>query len=341
MIPKSELFEVSSTYWLTVLTLGLCVAAGYVWRITVSKSESDSPWQRIVAYAAAVVLCLIAVDGLHFTFRDLSEQFQITGVVGVIAATVSLTWLHLSHRKTPNHLFRRRLSGWLVLFSSVAVIGWSYHRFQQRLDPHSDKPRPIARTPGAKRVIREFVALTDRNHPIPVYRLDEDVLTPMNESEGAIVGTVDSVIQRSPPNASANCHGWVFLDSRFLIPGEAVQQILDDNGYEMVLEPRAGDVIIYRDANRNIMHSGVVRGVLDDETVIVESKWGTEGTFLHDPIGTPYGPLFEFLRSPRHSNRVQIVPIDVPPADAQAETSGTESTPAEMLHPRAESRIDG
>lgn len=315
MIPRSELFEVSSTYWLVVLGLSLFVLAGYFWRLVFSKPDRVNRWQRLISFAAAVVLCLTAVDGLNFSLRELSEQFRISGVVAVFAVTASLTWLHLSHWKTPKHLLRSRLSGWLVLLSSVGLAGWSYYRFHQRVDPPSSIPRVVVRTPGAKKVIHEFLALTDRNRPIPVYRLADESSETVDLIDEAVVESFNSVIQRSPRNLLANCHGWVFLDSQFLISGEAVQQILDDNEYELVDDPKAGDVIIYRDANRNIVHSGIVRGVLNDETVIIESKWGTEGTFLHDPEGTPYAGQFEYFRSPRPNHRVEIVPADELPMD--------------------------
>ncbi len=315
MIPKNELFEVSSTYWLTVMALGLCVVCGYFWRLVVGKSVVASPWQRATVFAAAVVLCLTAVDGLNFTLRDLSGRFRITGAVVVIATTASLTWLHLSQWKTPRDLFRRRPSGWLMLLSSLAVVGWSYHRFDQRLYSTWNNSKLVIRTPGAKAVMHEFLAITDRNHSIPVYRLAEEIGEPTDEFMEVIVDSHGSMIQRGPANSFANCHGWVFLDSQFLISGEAVQKILDDNGYEHVAEPKAGDVIIYRDDDRNIIHSGIVRGVLDDNTVIIESKWGTEGTFLHAPAGTPYGAEFEYHRSPRHDNRVKVVHVEEAPVD--------------------------
>ena len=119
-----------------------------------------------------------------------------------------------------------------------------------------------------------------------------------------------NMIQRAPAGPLANCHGWVFLDGQYLISSDAVQRILDDNGYEVVEEALAGDVIIYRDDNRNIVHSGLVRGVLNDGSIIIESKWGVEGVFLHDPMGTPYSTNFEYYRSPRPTHRVKIVPVD-------------------------------
>ncbi len=315
MISTNELFEVSAAYWLIVLVLSLCVVVGYLWRFAFGKPDGSGRWQRVTAFAAALVLCLTAVDGLNFAQQELRSQFRVFGTVAVIAATAGLTWLHLSHWKMPRSLFRSRPSGWLIILSSVSLAGWSYHRFHERLNPPPKRSSLLLGTPGKKQVIHEFVALTDRNRPIRVYRLDEDGAEPLNEDEATSVNYLDSTIHRGPADHAANCHGWVFLDSQFLISGEAVQQILDDNGYELTEEPVAGDVIIYRSDNRAIVHSGLVRGVLNDGTIIIESKWGVEGTFLHAPEGTPYSTLFEYYRSPRSDNRVKIVPVDELPLD--------------------------
>ena len=315
MIPPNQLFEVSATYWLIVLTLSLCVVVGHFWRFAFGKPDGSEWWQRVTAFAAALALCLTAVDGLNFAQQELSSHFRVLGTVAVIAVTAGLTWLHLSHWKMPRSLFRSRLAGWLIILSSVSLTGWSYHRFQERLDPPPKKPLLRLSTPGKKQVVHEFVAMTDRNRPIRMYRLDEDGAEPLNEDEATSVNFMETTIQRGPADPTANCHGWVFLDSQFLISGEAVQQILDDNGYELIDEPKAGDVIIYRSDNREIVHSGLVRGVLNDDTIIIESKWGIEGTFLHDPAGTPYSTFFEYYRSPRPDNRVKIVPVDELPLD--------------------------
>lgn len=315
MIPSNELFEVSATYWLIVLSLSLCVVVAYVWRFAFGQPDGSGRWQRVTAFAAAVVLSLTAVDGLNFVQQELKSHLRVFGTVAVIALTAALTWLHLSHWKMPRALFRRRLSGWLILLSSVSLVGWSYYRFQERLYPRSKQPSLLLSTPGKKQIVYEFVAMTDRNRPIRVYRMAEEGTHPLGENEAFVVNFMESTIQRGRADPAANCHGWVFLDSQFLIPGEAVQQILDDNGYELVEEPKAGDVIVYRTENREIVHTGLVRGVLNDGTVIIESKWGIEGTFLHDPEGTPYSTNFEYFRSSRPDNRVKIVPVDELPMD--------------------------
>lgn len=319
MNPPNELFEVSDTYWLTTLFLSVCVALGYVARFTIGKSQRFLLWSRVTAFAAAMTLCLIAVDGLNLAYRKLGSDSRLAGTVAVIATAMLLAWLHLKHSRTPWERFCRRPSAWFLLVSSVALAAWSSHQFQERLKPPAKKMLLIALPPGKQRQqVHEFVVLTDRNHPIKVYRLDEVATDPMDNELPEKDFSVEyngTMIQRASSGLLANCHGWVFLDGQFLITGDAVQRILDDNEYEVVEEALAGDVIIYRDNNRNIVHSGLVRGVLNDGTIIIESKWGVEGVFLHNPLDTPYSVLFDYYRSPRPTHRVKIVPVDELPTN--------------------------
>lgn len=318
MNPFNELFEVSYTFWLMAFTFSLFVTIGYVVRFSFGKTERFLPWNRVTALAAALTLCLFAVDGMNVAHRKLASDYRLLGTVAVIATTMWLAWLHLKHAQTSWERFCRRPSAWFLLVSSVGLVAWSSYQFQDHLFPRTKKPFMVLTTPGKKSQVHEFVALTDRNHPIKVYRLDQnatdsvDVEDPENGYSVEFSGTV---IQRAPAGSLANCHGWVFLDAHYLISGEAVQRILDDNGYEVVQEALAGDVIVYRDSEQNIVHTGVIRGVLDDGTIIIESKWGTEGVFLHGPLDTPYLSNFEYYRSPRPTHRVNIVPVDELPKD--------------------------
>lgn len=318
MNSTNELFEVTYNYWLMAFILSLCVTIGYVVRLIFGRTERFLPWNRGTAFAAALTLCLFAIDSMNLAHRYLASNDRLLGTVAVIAATIWLAWLHLKHVQTPWERFCRCPSACFMLASTVGLVAWSSYQFQDHVSPHPKKPFLVLSLPGKKSEVQEFVALTDRNHPIKVYRLDqnatdsEDVEYPEN---GYSIEFSGNVIQRAPAGPLANCHGWVFLDAQYLISGEAVQRILDDNGYEVVQEALAGDVIVYRDTDQNIVHTGVVRGVLDDGTIIIESKWGTEGVFLHNPLETPYLSNFEYYRSPRPTHRVNIVPVDELPKD--------------------------
>jgi hypothetical protein len=313
MNPLTELFETSSTYWLAVFAGGLVVCAGYLWRCLFGFADATLWRHRILAIAASLVTCLTAVDGLNLVHGKLSKEFRLPGTLGVIAATAFLTWMHLHQVRVSRNQFFRRPTAWLAMASCLLLVGWSSARFRERLNPVSKKPFVLVRTPSGSQAVQEFVALTDRGHPIRVFRLTEEGAAASLSNDvdtGMVFENTDSIIRRSAPDSAANCHGWVFLDGQYLISGEAVQRILDDNGYELVSEPSAGDVIIYRGNNREIVHSGIVRGILNDGTVMIESKWGAEGCYLHDPRGQPYSQSFEYYHSPRPVHKLTVIPTE-------------------------------
>src|SRR5262249_55569883 len=74
--------------------------------------------------------------------------------------------------------------------------------------------------------------------------------------------------------------------------------ILADNGYHVVAQPQVGDVITYRDVHGKVTHSGVVR-VVEHGVILIESKWGHLGCYLHRPEDQPYGDRFTYHRSAR------------------------------------------
>jgi hypothetical protein len=89
------------------------------------------------------------------------------------------------------------------------------------------------------------------------------------------------VIRTAGPDPRCNCHGWVFAGGRYWLHGAFVESILHDNGYEPAGHTRPGDVAIFRNSAGEMMHSGLVRSVGDDGLVLVESKWGQLGRYIH------------------------------------------------------------
>jgi hypothetical protein len=77
-------------------------------------------------------------------------------------------------------------------------------------------------------------------------------------------------------------------------------QLLEHNAYSIVTLPRVGDVVVYRDpTNDQVVHTGLVRVAGADGLVLVESKWGWMGRYLHAPLDQPYGGEYVFYRSSR------------------------------------------
>lgn len=145
-------------------------------------------------------------------------------------------------------------------------------------------------------------AATDRGTPValkePLPAPEEPDPARCEERFLAAAQLNDQVIRRGCGGAQTNCHGWVFTGGRFRLSADDVALILSENGYREVATPAPGDVVVYR-TNGAIGHTGVVRYVTPGEPVLVESKWGDLGVFLHAAERSPYGAEFTFHRSSR------------------------------------------
>jgi hypothetical protein len=101
--------------------------------------------------------------------------------------------------------------------------------------------------------------------------------------------------ERKGPTGAYNCHGLTFINRRaWIVSGDAIQMILVDDQYQSlpVEQATAGDVVIYRDRDGDIEHSGVViyRETSGSLTApIVLSKWGMAGEYLHRFNNCPFG----------------------------------------------------
>jgi cell wall-associated NlpC family hydrolase len=130
-------------------------------------------------------------------------------------------------------------------------------------------------------------------------------------------GYEENIFRRAAATDQSNCHGWVFTGGQYWLNGESVEQILADNNYTEVTDPRPGDVVIYRN-ERGISHTGIVRYVAKGQIPLVESKWAWMGVFLHPVDKSPYDKDYTFYRSPRNGHVVAGIPqptVQAAPAD--------------------------
>jgi hypothetical protein len=179
--------------------------------------------------------------------------------------------------------------------------------------------------------------LTDRGRLVTVYRakVDGSFLTHSEYPQGTYN---NQRIEQAPEDLQSNCHGWVFAGGRYLLTGDGVEMILADNNYRTVAAPQPGDVVIYRDRSKQIVHTGLVRLVLDNGTVIVESKWGIGGRYLHKPEDQFYTPAFAYYRKygvkhlasdvPHLVQSVRVPPDKMAPVDP-ATAVARQSQPAD------------
>ena len=89
-------------------------------------------------------------------------------------------------------------------------------------------------------------------------------------------------IQTAEPDPSGVCHDFALRRTSRqapLCPGEVDLAI--DSDYMEVREPSLGDLAVYRDSDGSIRHTGRVAAKGLDGLLLVESKWGSLGRYLH------------------------------------------------------------
>jgi hypothetical protein len=205
------------------------------------------------------------------------------GPLLILGAVPELFWMAASPRVqrlggVAVALARTPRFQWLTLGLASPLLGlwWACQSSQPAgapTDPHFLEPLPIR-------------AYTDQGRPVDLFARRgkwppaEEVL----RSEGQYIrqaGLVHQLIRSAPAAQHYNCHGWVFTGGRYWVHGKDVGQILWDNGYRRVNFPQTDDLAIYQDGFGRPVHIGVVRGVGRDKMILIESKWGTLGRYIH------------------------------------------------------------
>jgi hypothetical protein len=159
--------------------------------------------------------------------------------------------------------------------------------------------------PVAFHEIDGLSATTDAGTKIPMLMPDnlQDLSDPrLLERARRSTTSAHQLIQTGTLEPAVNCHGWVFTMGRAWVSGAVIDTILKDNGYSLAKSPALGDVVIYRSLDNAVLHSGLVRAVTPDGRILVESKWGSLGTYIHQAADTGYGDRIQFYRTGRPSH---------------------------------------
>jgi hypothetical protein len=192
----------------------------------------------------------------------------------------------------------------LLVVSPVVALGWQWVTQPVfEVDDLSSQQRPPFISPDSRRIASPTVA-TDQGRVIPLFvpavvNAESDLLA----GDASIFARMDfgsRAIRIAPASDSSNCHGWVFTGGRYLIQGSDVETILADNNYLPATEPQPGDLILYRDSDGVIVHIGIVLTTGPNQPVLIESKWGQAGLYVHLPDAAPYATRnYSFYRSHR------------------------------------------
>jgi hypothetical protein len=217
------------------------------------------------------------------------------GVGGALLGAVALALPRLRRSHFPAALL-------LLGPPLTALLWWQQHA--ERSDGHPSEAAPRADYRIELREARAANVVTDRGRRVRVASLGRPVPdADLSGVEDEYIRKHDlarKVVARDRPDASHNCHGWLFTGGLYWVAGDAVDDILADNGYALVSTPTPGDLAIYRDVTGNVVHTGVVRAV--EGGTLVESKWGPLGRFIHGPADQPFGGTAAFYRSPRRGH---------------------------------------
>lgn len=220
----------------------------------------------------------------------------------IAAATVCGLFLSIDTWLVANRPPAKQPMLWGVLALGVGLAGWSYHQLDVACAPRFlvsiDR---IAQ--GHLAHVDEAFGETDLGRRIELLRF-EDLANEYHET--IELAPTHGGVARSRPSDRANCHGWVFTAGQHFVSGIMVDRILEDNGYERAANPEPGDLIVYRSDDGEVLHSGIVRGKLDDGLVIIESKFGIGARFLHLPEDQPYSQFFEYYRTSRGGHVIAI-----------------------------------
>lgn len=152
--------------------------------------------------------------------------------------------------------------------------------------------------------VTDLRAVTDAGRRVPLFTMlaDEAEAGHTLDDAHVVKERLARLIRTAPPDATHNCHGWVFAAAKRWIKGREVDMILTDNGYQAVIAPRPGDVVVYRSSGDGaVLHTGLVR-VAEPGLILIESKWGALGRYVHQPDDQCYGNRFTYYRSERRDN---------------------------------------
>ena len=198
-------------------------------------------------------------------------------------------------------------TGSLATVGLVLIVG-SYLKFDFDDDAAIERDNlyvdEIISQPST-RLAPEVHTVTDLGRRVRVRAVEEDRSIEVRQaSEQRVLNEFRSngrIIRLTQVDDSCNCHGWVFTGGRYWVSQHDVEHILVDNGYEVVTDPRPGDLAIYRDTHE-ISHTGVVRAVVEGMEPLVVGKWGWMGVFLHPANDSMYGTNYQFYRSLREGH---------------------------------------
>jgi hypothetical protein len=199
-----------------------------------------------------------------------------------------------------------------LLGCAAALLCWQSYRLDGDVAADTiDLESELGHSLGASGLVPhdEEAAQTDAGRAVALFRPRAGWASPIAEEDYLRkLGLSRKLIQTDATDPTYNCHGWIFAAGRCWVRGETIEQILKDNGYRAVSRPEVGDLAIFRDAANAITHSALVRGSGEEGVLLLESKWGQLGRYIHTSSEHLYGHhQCTYYRSTRGSHLLRGV----------------------------------
>jgi hypothetical protein len=306
--------------------MALGLAGLLVRRGTSSRRRRTTAVLAVVGVALAAVVAALAGQPQYLWLPPLALC-----AVGALFALLRSPALEAALRTSVALVRRPRVQWAALLLVGAAGLVWECRAIDREwAPPEFAFPQVEGETPLNEEP--EQWAVTDLGRRIPLFAVARpetgEPLPPPDEA--ALLHRRDlalSVIRREGPSTECNCHGWVFTGGRHWVRGAVVEQILEDNAYCPVSVPEPGDLAVYRDKQLSVAHSGVVRSVGDDGLILIESKWGRLGRYVHQADHHAYpDTICEYYHSERGTHLLRGLGAPGSPASPSLGTPPTSTS---------------
>jgi hypothetical protein len=289
-----------------------------------------------------IVWTLASLVSASFLLIDLSQRFSgpVDGASALLVQLFLVTafgvscslvvWRGLRFADGAASRPQGRISLTLLAVNLAASILVS-QRFYGDLEA-AELPEVVMGHGWSPQRVEHHLGLTDHNNSIRLY-VPSDVTIDEATHQRILDPFRERVIATEQSRGEYNCHGWVFTDGKYILAGNDVERILADNGYREVEHPASGDLIVYRDYSGGIVHTGLVRAADDRGLVLIESKWGLEGRYLHQPQDQIYGQTYTYYHSHRAGHLLKIGDSAQAPHGSAAVACSEEPAVAENCDP--------
>jgi len=282
--------------------------AAFLASLWAGKTERPALWALGVAVVFAV-----AGAGAWLSGAELWLVLSVAGVSGawgVFAALRSgaLVW-------AAQAVSQPRWQAVLLLAAGLVLAGWGLQALENTLasDLLDSEMQLEQMVSSVKLQDSSEEALTDAGRAVPLFRPDssqaEEMASFPEDSYLRQHRMEQHLIQTGAIDTNYNCHGWVFAGGQFWVRGMAVPRILEDNGYWAVARPRPGDIAVFRDQKGEVTHTALVRGRGAKGAVLLESKWGKLGRYVHTADKHVYlGQKMTYYRTDRGTHVLAGLP---------------------------------